>query len=1019
MKAPDSIIQLVKHFHSSIELYRARGINETQTRIEFINPLFAALGWDIGNERQISDIYKDVVHEDSLKISDANKAKAPDYSFRVGGVRKFFVEAKKPAVNVGQNMSAAFQVRRYGWSAKLALSILTDFEEFAVYDCRIMPNKNDSASVARIKHFNYTEYIDKWAEIYNLFSKEAVLNGSLERFAETKVKSGITVDQKFLQEIEVWRENLAANIVWRNPQIQQRELNFAVQMTINRIVFLRICEDRGIEPYQQLYNLLKFENFYQELGRLFINADYRYNSGLFYFQDEKGRENPDDFTLNLTIDDSILTLIIRKLYPPESPYEFSVIPVEILGQVYEQFLGKVIQISASRQAVIEDKPEVRKAGGVYYTPSYIVDYIIKQTIGKVLEGKKPEKIQDMTILDPACGSGSFLIVAYQFILDWYLEQYLQNPKKYKNKFYQISDHQWRLTASERKQILLTHIYGVDIDQQAVETTKLSLLLKVLEGESGETITRQLQLFKERALPDLDYNIQCGNTLIDGEFYQHTQLDFLDEDTAYRVNIFDWKSAFSAIMKRGGFDVVIGNPPYIRIQALKEWAALEVEFYKQQYISASKGNYDIYVIFVEKGLDLLRKDGYLGFILPHKFFNAQYGEVIRRLIAENKSLNQIIYFGDEQVFNAATTYTCLLFLSKRENKTFEFQNINNLIDWRNQENNNIISQSFPISYISHHEWNFVSEKDQKWFDKINELPIRLGDIAHLFVGLQTDADDIFILEEVAKENQQVLCKSKVTGRLHWLEDDFLKYFLKGSLNIGRYFLKNVNKRLIFPYMTINNKSVLLSVNDDENRFPLTWNYMLENQGQLAARNKGNMGENWYGYVYRKNHTRFDSPKLLVPAIATGSCFAADLCGDYYFVGSGGGGGGGYGISILGNINISYLYLLGILNSKLINHFLKLISTPFRGGYIALNKQVIEKIPIKLLDLSKSTDQLIYNRMIKLVEQMLYLHTQINEVNTPPAKKMIQQQIQATDRQLNQLVYELYELTDGEITMIERM
>ncbi|MDB9481502.1 restriction endonuclease subunit M, partial [Dolichospermum circinale CS-537/05] len=292
MKAPDIIIQLVEHFHSSIEEYRAGGINETQTRIEFINPFFAALGWDINNERQISDIYKDVVHEDSLKISDANKAKAPDYSFWVGGTRKFFVEAKKPAVNIGNNMSAAFQVRRYGWSAKLPLSILTDFEEFAVYDCRIMPNKNDSPLIARIKHFHYTKYVEKWQEIYDLFSKEAVLNGSLERFAETKVKAGITVDQKFLQEIEIWRENLAANIVWKNPQIQQRELNFAVQMTINRIVFLRICEDRGIEPYQQLYNLLKLENFYQELARLFINADYRYNSGLFHFQSEKGRENP-------------------------------------------------------------------------------------------------------------------------------------------------------------------------------------------------------------------------------------------------------------------------------------------------------------------------------------------------------------------------------------------------------------------------------------------------------------------------------------------------------------------------------------------------------------------------------------------------------------------------------------------------------------------------------------------------------------------------------------------------------
>ena len=280
MSAPSNIIQLVESFHQQIEVYRTGGLNETQTRIQFIDPFFEALGWDVRNQQQATNLYQEVIHEDSLKISDTNKAKAPDYSFRIGGTRKFFIEAKKPAVNVGQNISAAFQVRRYGWSAKLILSILTDFEEFSVYDCRIMPNKNDPAATARVKYFYYTEYIEKWEEIYNLFSKEAVLNGALEKFAEGQIKGEITVDQAFLQEIEIWRENLAANIVWRNPQIKTRELNFAVQMTINRMIFLRICEDRGIEPYQQLYTLLKFENIYQELGRLFINADYRYNSGL-------------------------------------------------------------------------------------------------------------------------------------------------------------------------------------------------------------------------------------------------------------------------------------------------------------------------------------------------------------------------------------------------------------------------------------------------------------------------------------------------------------------------------------------------------------------------------------------------------------------------------------------------------------------------------------------------------------------------------------------------------------------
>ncbi|MEH2323711.1 MAG: N-6 DNA methylase [Nostoc sp.] len=1010
MTVPLSIIQLIDHFHSSIDLYRAGSLNETQTRIEFIDPFFAALGWDIRNEQQASDIYKDVVHEDSLKISDTKKAKAPDYSFRIGGARKFFVEAKKPAVNVGTNISAAFQLRRYGWSAKLPLSILTDFEEFAIYDCRIMPNKNDSASTARVIYFKYTEYVDKWHEIYNLLSKEAVLNGSLDKFAGTKVKSGITVDKAFLQEIENWRENLAANIAWRNLQIQQRELNCAVQMTINRIVFLRICEDRGIEIYEQLFNLLRLENIYGELGRLFRNADYRYNSGLFHFQTEKGRDNPDDFTLNLKIDDTTLKPIIRKLYLPESPYEFSVIPVEILGQVYEQFLGKVITLSASRQAVIEDKPEVRKAGGVYYTPSYIVDYIVKQTIGKVLEGKKPEKIQEITILDPACGSGSFLIVAYQFLLDWYLQQYLKNFKKYKSKIYQITASNWRLTSTERKRILLTHIYGVDIDQQAVETSKLSLLLKVLQGESGETITKQLTLFKERALPDLDNNIQCGNSLIDGEFYQNNKLNLLDEDTAYRVNIFDWKSAFSNIMKQGGFDVVIGNPPYIRIQALKEWASLEVKFYKKQYVSASQGNYDIYVIFVEKGLNLLKKDGYLGFILPHKFFNAQYGESLRRLISEGKFLEKIVHFGDQQVFPKVSTYTCLCFLSKTKQSEVSFIQVKDLLKWiinENAEETLVIDKS-----LTSQTWDFGKSKNSVLFDKFNnDKFISLSQLkTNISQGIRTSANEIYVVDFIRQEDNLLQVYSKALNKIVTIESNLTSLFLQGR-EIKPYQLLYSSKLLIIPYEQTNGNVHLINEDKFRNNYPLTFAYLMQTKQFLENREKGKMlGLDWYAYIYPKNIELMKKPKILVPDIANRASFAWDEKGDYAFT-------SGYGIILKNNVQESIKYILGLLNSKVLDFYLKNISTTIRGGFFRYFTQFIEQLPIRLIDFSNSQEKNIYNQIIQLVEQMLALHKQLNQAQTPPAKKRIQQQIKATDRQINQLVYELYGLTDEEILIVE--
>jgi predicted type IV restriction endonuclease len=494
MTVPAAVRELVERFDAHRQTYQSGQYNEAQLREEFLNPLFEALGWDVYNRKGYADAYKEVIHEDAIRIG--GRTKAPDYCFRAGGgVRSLFVEAKKPSVQIGEAAGPAFQLRRYAWSAKLLLSVLTDFEEFAVYDCRIEPAKTDKASVARVVRLGYTEYLDRWDELVALLSPEAIRRGSLERFlADKKIKKGTaSVDAAFLAEMESWRLELARNLALRNPTISQRDLNFAVQRTIDRIVFLRICEDRGIEPYGTLQSLENAPNIYRRLRELFERADDRYNSGLFHFSREKERpEPPDELTLSLSIDDKPLKELLQRLYFPESPYEFSVFPAEILGQVYEQFLGKVIRLTEGHRAKVEEKPEVRKAGGVYYTPSYIVDYIIQNTVATLLEKSTPARASSLRILDPACGSGSFLLGAYECLLSWHRDWYIENdPEKHARgrnpRFYRGPAGDWRLTTAEKKRILLNNIYGVDIDPQAVEVTKLSLLLKVLEGESGETI----------------------------------------------------------------------------------------------------------------------------------------------------------------------------------------------------------------------------------------------------------------------------------------------------------------------------------------------------------------------------------------------------------------------------------------------------------------------------------------------------------------------------------------------------
>jgi len=1030
MQNTNKIKNLTERFSQKREIYQQTDYIEAQTRIDFINPFFTALGWDVENKAGLTESYRQVVYEDRLKIDNA-PYKHPDYSFRVGGVRKFFVEAKKPSISLSSDSESAYQIRRYGWNAKLSLSILTNFAEFAVYDCRLKPEKEDDPSIGRVWYLKYTDYLEHWEELVERFSYDAVWQGKFEHYAaETATKKGaIEVDTAFLNEMETWREKLAHHILNHNASLTQRQLNSVVQQTIDRIIFLRICEDRGIEDYGRLLGLTNGPQIYKRLFELFNQADERYNSGLFHFREEKGREAPDTLTSRLKIGDDVLKNIIQNLYYPISPYEFSVLPADILGQVYERFLGKVIRLTTQNQVIIEKKPEVKKAGGVYYTPRYIVDYIVKQSIGKLLDEKKVQangvlnkllgngKLSSsrLKILDPACGSGSFLLGAYQFLLDWHLEQYLLEPAKFlkgkKPRLYQAIGGTWKLTLSERKRILLNNIYGVDIDPQAVEVTKLSLLLKVLEDENS--VISQLSLFKERVLPDINNNIKCGNSLIGHDFYKGQQLALIDEETQYRVNAFDWENEFHNAMQAGGFDAVIGNPPYVRIQTLKEWTPLEVEFYKDHYLAASKGNYDIYVVFVEKGLNLLNDKGYLGFILPHKFFNAKYGEALRGLLAKGKHLAEVVHFGDQQVFANATTYTCLLFLKKQEQEYFHFVKAHHLLAWQNDSKTGI-PEDIETDKLTNAEWHFVIGACKPLFERLNNMPIKLENISSkIFQGLVTGADAVFIMEKVSEKGYQ----SAITGKTYQIEAELMHPLCKGSVNLKRYQIINVKKSILFPYHLKTAK--LLSVSELQQHFPKAWAYLLKNQSQLEAREAGKwQHEKWYAFGRSQNLSEMEQDKILTPSISNQASFTFDKS-HYYFVGSGGGGGGGYGIVLKEQYrSLSYLYLLALLNSKLLDWFIKQISSPFRGGYYSYNRQYLEPIPIRTIDFDNPTDKANHDQLVQWVEQMLALNKQRAANNDPHTMKIIERRIEATDKQIDQLVYRLYDLTTTEIEIVEK-
>ncbi|MCX5682457.1 MAG: N-6 DNA methylase, partial [Planctomycetota bacterium] len=445
---------LCEYFAKNHEAFHAPGLKEAHVRQSLIDPFFEALGWNVSNNPPVAPQYREVIPEDSIDVE--GQQKAPDYTFRVGTLPKFFVEAKKCGVNISADPAPAYQLRRYGWSAKVALSILTDFEELAVYDCTIRPSPSDKAGYARTHYFNFQEYPDRWRELWDVFSRDAVWSGAFDQHAASKRKRGTSeVDEEFLKEIEGWRDVLARNIALRNRGLSSDDLNRAVQLTIDRLIFLRMAEDRGLESYAQLLALTSRPGIYGRfMADLCRKADDKYNSGLFHFQKEDGvSEAPDQVTPRLAVDDEVLRPILERLYFEHgSPYHFGVLPVEILGTVYERFLGKVIRLTADHHAKVEEKPEVRKAGGVYYTPAYIVDYIVRQTVGRKIEGKSPAQLaggkaaaqNPFRVLDMACGSGSFLLGAYHCLLDHCLKWYTEHrPQAHKKAVYLDRRTGWR------------------------------------------------------------------------------------------------------------------------------------------------------------------------------------------------------------------------------------------------------------------------------------------------------------------------------------------------------------------------------------------------------------------------------------------------------------------------------------------------------------------------------------------------------------------------------------------------
>ena len=628
-----NINDLTNKYRKNRSFYLSKEYNETMLRNEFLDPLFNLLGWDINNKAGKTTSEREVILEESLSAIEENISyKKPDYTFRLFNERKYFLEAKRPYINIENNNKTARQIRRYGFTAKLKISVLSNFEYLIIYDCSIKVEKGDKYNKALIKKYHFSEYEKKFNEIACLLSKKSVYSGAFDdtwKDIEDRI-TRYSIDDLFLNQINNWRIMLGTDIFKYQPNINNHLLNDYVQSYLNRIVFLRVCEDRNLEVYQTLLKLANEEDF-KALIRKFVEADKKYNSGLF-----------DQFLSNKIVKNisSIFWTIIKQLYYPESPYSFSVFSSDIIGNIYEIFLSDKLAIKNNNIYLEKKLDYVDK--DIVKTPNFIINDILRETLINYCKNKNNIEILKIKIADIACGSGSFLLQAFQLINNVLVDFYLRNKP---TELIQTKVKSHRLKYCLKKRILLNCIYGVDKDYNAVEVTKFGLLLKLLENEDKFSVDTKNQI-----LPDLSNNIFYGNSLLDSG-------DIEEKRKRYIINPFDFNNK--------KFDIIIGNPPYMKSEDMKSITPLEVPIYKIKYKSAYK-QFDKYFLFIERGLSLLSRNGFLGFIVPNKFLKVGAGLRLRKLLKEEKSLNSLFSFGANQIFKSKTTYTCLLILSRKRN-----------------------------------------------------------------------------------------------------------------------------------------------------------------------------------------------------------------------------------------------------------------------------------------------------------------------------------------------------------------
>lgn len=919
---------------------------ETELRCDFIDPFFKALGWDMDNSDGLARSIREVIREDSVDVE--NRVKKPDYSMRIAGQRKFFIEAKKPAVDIQRSRDAAFQVRRYGWSAGLPISILTNFKHLRIYDTTLPPSSTDDADVALLYEFHYADYSGASEEITALLSRKSVASEAFcQNLADTRARR-IRVNDVFLEKINGWRLALAGDLLSRHA-MDDRELNDVVQKIINRIIFIRMCEDRGIENENILRSSADRRDFVEIQG-LFRRMDERYNTGLFDVDD-------DPFQRNYRVDADLFLSIVDEVYLPRAPYTFAVLDSNFLGQVYEVFLTQRLAVENGVLS-LKDKP-VYEDREIVTTPQIIVDEVAKRTLYSAFFQKRGnraaipfDELCALKVLDIAVGSGRFLLKAFDLLVEEAVRHYQVEGAR--GEIFQRSVGDWQLCFSKKRAILANCLFGIDVDYNAVEVARFSLLVRLLEDENANTLPSGRKI-----LPNLNSNFIWGNSVVDERFGRQDDEEILP---------LQWREAFEL----EGFDIILGNPPYMKTEEMKGKFPEEFDFFKKYYTTPYR-QFDKYFVFLERAIQKVTPDGWIGMVIPNKWITIKSGEKVRRTLSDARLVSEIVDFGSEQIFKGKSVYCCLLILNRNAREEIDYQYVQRLPEWlADPTAGKLRLPAGLLRGYGESAWVLPSnDLENQILRGLFSNSTKLGDVCDIFNGIQTSAETIFAIKNWTERPGGLIAFEK-DGREWVIESNITKPYLTDEGLVKSFHKLKYDSLVIFPYH-FNGRGEAIPYTPGElgARFPQAYRYLEAHRTKLQDRDVSPSPPAPQFYRYGRHQSlvvAFSTPKIVACVNQRGDKYALDNTG----IGiASGGTAGEVGISSPRN-GYSLHFILGLMNFKGVEYYCRKRGNHFRGGWFARGTAAINDIPVPIIDFDQpSIRRDLYDEIVAEVEQIMQM------------------------------------------------